>query len=302
MVTRSFGKKNCMQSSWTLTFFFWVAGYWEGFLVFSPLFPMCSHQVSKGFPEMFPMAPRFYGYLFAYKFNSHVYKLKSRGARLFLFCDWGRSIWLLEKKIILFYRAHELINMNRKLLTPVYKGGIRCTWFGKKYWFIATFAMAPLVNLQLETKLVSLAFGKSTTRDEIIIAGKGVPSNLTPYCNAMFFCGPFFDVLFDTSRGSIWLPPSIRVPEGLPCFSWSWSVYLTLSVLVILLAFAMGSVLTGQINLSAWPACTRYSMGVFLWHFFPFESYYIYPMLSTVLYLFMGYGPKPVIHKLRTDR
>jgi hypothetical protein len=38
---------------------------------------------------------------------------------------------------------------------------------------------------------------------------------------SILFLGPFFDVLLDTSRGSIRLPPSIRVHEGLPCFSWS---------------------------------------------------------------------------------
>ncbi len=65
MVTRSFGKKNFLQSSWTLIFSFWVLG-WRGIFSFFPLFPMCSHQVSKRFPDMFPMAPRFYGYSFAH--------------------------------------------------------------------------------------------------------------------------------------------------------------------------------------------------------------------------------------------
>jgi hypothetical protein len=83
----------------------------------------------------------------------------------------GRLIWLLEN-IYIFERAHELTNMNRKLLTPVYNRGIDYMWFGKKYWFFATFAHG--------------TFGKSTTWNEIVIAGKGVQSHLTPYCNAMF--------------------------------------------------------------------------------------------------------------------
>jgi hypothetical protein len=49
----------------TVIFSFWVPG-WRGIFSFFPLFPICSHQVFELFPEMFPMAPRFYAYWFAH--------------------------------------------------------------------------------------------------------------------------------------------------------------------------------------------------------------------------------------------
>ncbi len=89
----------------------------------------------------------------------------------------GWSIWLLEN-IYIFEHAHELINMNRKLLTRVYNGVLIARDLEKKNWFIATFTPHG-------------TFGKSTTWDEIVMAGRGVQSNLTPYCNEIFFLGLF---------------------------------------------------------------------------------------------------------------
>jgi len=36
-------------------------------------------------------------------------------------------------------RRYPLVNMNSKLLTPIYNGAINCTWCEKSYWLIATF-------------------------------------------------------------------------------------------------------------------------------------------------------------------
>jgi hypothetical protein len=84
--------------------------------------------------------------------------------------------------------------------------------------------MGVLIADDLKKKMIYCSirhgtFGKSRTRDETVTAGRGVRSNLTPYCNPMFFFWPFFNIFLDTSRGSIQLPASIRVHEGLPCFS-----------------------------------------------------------------------------------
>jgi hypothetical protein len=64
----------------------------------------------------------------------------------------GRSIWLLEN-IYIFEHAHELINMNRKLLTRVYNGVLIARDLEKNIDLLQHSPMAPLVNLQLETKL-----------------------------------------------------------------------------------------------------------------------------------------------------
>jgi hypothetical protein len=64
----------------------------------------------------------------------------------------GRLIWLLEN-IYSFEHPHEPINMNRKLLTPVYKGVLIARDLEKNVDLLQPSPMAPLVNLQLETKL-----------------------------------------------------------------------------------------------------------------------------------------------------
>jgi hypothetical protein len=43
-------------------FFSFLVARWKGTFSFFPLFLMFSHQVSKGFLEMFLIAPLFYGY------------------------------------------------------------------------------------------------------------------------------------------------------------------------------------------------------------------------------------------------
>jgi hypothetical protein len=82
----------------------------------------------------------------------------------------GPSIWLLE--LYICQCAHNLIILNHKLLTPLYNVGIDCTWFEKKKLIYCSIRRG--------------TFSKSTTVHETITAGKGVPSNLTPYCNPMF--------------------------------------------------------------------------------------------------------------------
>jgi hypothetical protein len=88
MVTPSFRKRNFMQSWWTLIFFLFLWPGGKGFIVFSPY--------SQCFPTKFPKGSSRCSWLHLCfmdmvcpKSDSPIYKLKSRGARLFLFCNWG---------------------------------------------------------------------------------------------------------------------------------------------------------------------------------------------------------------------
>lgn len=105
--------------------------------------------------------------------------------------------------------------------------------------------MGVLITHDLKKKMIYCnlrhgAFGKSKTPDETIYAVRGVPSSLTPCCNPMFFLGPFSTFCYITPVPASGSFLALGIMRGLPCFSWSYSVYLTWSVLVILLAFAMG--------------------------------------------------------------
>jgi hypothetical protein len=90
MMTNKFEKKNAC-SQWegsacthdqSSFFLFERGGRERGNFCFFSLFPMCSHQVLRVFPNtlpnMFPIAPQLYYVWFCPKFNTHVYKLKMR--------------------------------------------------------------------------------------------------------------------------------------------------------------------------------------------------------------------------------
>jgi hypothetical protein len=84
--------KSLSMYSQTISFFLSEGGRQGIFFSFVP------KGFSSSFPDMFPIAPRFYHIWFAPKFNSPCIQskmVKSRGAHLFLFCNWG------SKKVLL---------------------------------------------------------------------------------------------------------------------------------------------------------------------------------------------------------
>jgi len=186
----SFRKRTFPAIIVDLDFSFWAAGR-EGFLVFtprSPCVPISFQTVPEWVPRDVPDGTSVLWIWFDQN-SAVLYRNSNSGEHDcfhfgtgFQTCAsiggmphvpkkllMGPSIWLLE--IYICRCTHELIILNHKLLTPLYDVGI------------------DLHTIYCDVCLCT--FGKSTTVDETVTAGKGVPSNSTPYCNLMFFCSLF---------------------------------------------------------------------------------------------------------------
>jgi hypothetical protein len=185
-----FGREHFMQSSWTLTFLFeWLGG--EGFLVFSPrspCVPISFQTVPEWVPRDVPDGTSIFWIWFDQNSTALYINSNSGEHDCFHFATgfqtgasiggmphvpkkllMGPSIWLLE--IYICRCTHEPITLNHKLLTPLYNMGMDLH--------------------MIYCDICLCTFGKSTTVDETVTAGKVVPSNSTPYCNPMFFCSLF---------------------------------------------------------------------------------------------------------------
>jgi len=148
-----------------------ILEYIRDFFLFScsPCVPIVfpkGFQVPKYVPQVVPYSTWVLSHMVCTKFNSPVYKLKSRGAHLFLFCKWGSKEVLLlgacpmfqkncrwaneygylkKKKKKSSERTHDLINVTRNKYPQSIIVGTHNKFGGRT--LNASYERCPVVNV-----------------------------------------------------------------------------------------------------------------------------------------------------------